>query len=162
MVEQNNVVEKKPKQTNSFRFAEKCLYEYKKNLARLDVLRGDLAILRSAPSPKVQDFRLDDIILSVGGHSDPVMARLIRMEQLENEIVWLERWTKPIMRFIDDIKRSRPAKGSERADYLILMHVLYFENKNMEDAERVLKASRSVIYRKRRGLIKNICQYLGL
>ncbi len=162
MEEQRHEVEKKRKAASPFRIAERCLYDYKKNLARLNILREDLRTLKAMPSVKVQDFELDDIILSAGGHSDPVMARLIRIEQLENEIAWLDRRTKPITRFVEDLKRSHPVEGSLKADFLILLKNLYFEEKLPEDVAKVLGAGRAALYRKKQKLVKIVCQYLGL
>ncbi len=162
MEEQRHEVEKKRKAASPFRIAERCLYDYKKNLARLNILREDLRTLKAMPSVKVQDFELDDIILSAGGHSDPVMARLIRIEQLENEIAWLDRRTKPITRFVEDLKRSHPVEGSLKADFLILLKNLYFEEHTPEEVVKLMGVGRSLFYKRKQELVKNICLYLGL
>ena len=162
MEERNQETEKKRKAASPFRVAERCLYDYKKNLARLDVLRGDLRLLKLLPSVKVQNFNLADIVLSAGGHSDPVVARLLRLEQLENETAWLERRTKPITRLIENLKRSRPAEGTLKADFLLILRKLYFEEKTPEDVAKLMRVGRSVFYERKQKLVRIACQYLGL
>ena len=80
--------------SDKFRFAEKCLYEYKRNLACLEVLRDDLRVAQAGLDVRAQNYQYT---FNLGGEvSDPVSARLIKIEQLEERISKLERLTKPI------------------------------------------------------------------
>ena len=82
-----------------FRFAERCLYEYLENVARLEVLRTDLKVLDAVSSVKVQTY---DGVPGSGSPSDAVSARLERIERVEQDILYWERRTKPIGRLLND------------------------------------------------------------
>ena len=86
-----------------FRFAERCLYDYKANTARLEVLRADLKVLDAASSVKVQNY---DGIPGSGTHSDSVSGRLQCIEKVEEDILYLERRTLPIRRLYDDLREN--------------------------------------------------------
>lgn len=86
-----------------FRFAERCLYDYKANMARLEVLRADLRILDAASSVKVQAY---DGVPGSGAPSDSVSGRLQRIEKVEEDILHLERRTLPIRRLYDDLREN--------------------------------------------------------
>lgn len=79
---------------NKFRYAEKCLYEYKRNIAALNVLREDLRVERAGTDVHVQNYQF-----SFGFNSEPsnpVEARLIKIESLERRIQQLSDRSEPL------------------------------------------------------------------
>ena len=160
MTEQNRKPENKPKRASPFRSAERCLYDYKKNLARLEVLREDLRVFRSQTSVKVQDYDFNSIA-NAGGHSDPVAARLLRIERLEEEIAWLERRTVPITRLRADLESSDVLEGTHKADLAEILRLLYLGGNTASAVISELKFGRSVFFDKRRALVYMAIDYLG-
>ena len=69
---------------NKYRYAEKCLYEYKRNLAGLKVLREDLRVLQAGTDVHAQSYQLT--FGFSGTVSDPVHARLVTIEGIEERI----------------------------------------------------------------------------
>ena len=94
-----------------FRFAERCLYDYKTNVARLEVLWADLRTLDAISSAKGQTY---DAIPCLGHLRDAVSARLERIEGVEQDILHLERRTLPIRRLYDDLREDYILEGSSR------------------------------------------------
>ena len=149
------------KRAGPVRLAEKCLYSYNENLARLDVLRKDLKVLRVTSS--VQAQRYDAVSAhGNGGHSDPVMARMLRIEGMERLISWLERRTLPIQRMVADLEGPDVLPNSPKADLLKVLRLLYFGNNLLSQVADEMKVSRQFVHNKREELRKMAISYLGI
>ena len=70
--------------TNVYRYAEKCLYSYPVNKARLKVLTEDLRVLRTGSDVHAQQY---DKITGQGYIVfDPVASYVERIDKLESQI----------------------------------------------------------------------------
>ena len=76
-------------QNDSYRHAEKCLYEYKRNVAGLKVLREDLRVTQAGLDVHAQNYQYT--LEFTGEVSNPVHTRLVKIENLEARIRYLER-----------------------------------------------------------------------
>lgn len=148
-------------QKSPYRFAERCLYTYKENLARLEVLREDLRVIRSLSSVKVQDYDYNTISSTPGGHGDPVVERLLRIEHLEEKITGLERRTKPITRLLEDLESPYVLEESRRATLLKILQYVYLGGNSWQDAANELRLGRSAFFDRRRELVNIAIRYLG-
>lgn len=148
------------KRAGPVRLAEKCLYSYNENLARLDVLRQDLKVLRATSS--VQAQRYDAVSRSRGSHSDPVMARMLHIEELERVIVWLERRTLPIQRLVADLEGPDVLQNSPKSDLLRVLRLLYFGKNLPSQVAQEMRVSRHFVYDRRNELRKMAVSYLGI
>lgn len=143
-----------------FRFAERCLYEFHENEARLQVLRDDLKALDSSSSATVQKY--DPLSMHGGGPSDNVSARLIRIEAVEEEIIRLERRVKPIQRLIADLEAPYVLDDSPKAEMLQILQLHYFGNNVWNAVAKALHMEKRTFYRRRDSLVKMTIRYLGL
>ena len=116
-----------------FRYAEKCLYEYKKNLSRLDFLQEDLLRLKNAGDVKVQQYNL-----SIGNNSpsDPIFSHLIKIENIEKQIDDLKRITEPITNLISDLRACKNFSNRKKT-MLFILELYYFKGCIWEIADEV-------------------------
>ena len=148
------------KQKDKFRYAEKCLYEYKRNMACLEILREDLRVERAGSDVHVQNYQYT--IDFTGNPSNPVQARMIKIEQLEERIRKLERWTKPITQLEKDLTSAESLDTSRNKELYEVMKLMYF-GKNQPDAIiEELRIARRTLSRRRRELVITAINYLGL
>ena len=148
------------KQKDKFRYAEKCLYEYKRNMACLEILREDLRVEQAGSDVHVQNYQYT--IDFNGIHSNPVQARMIKIEQLEERIRKLERWTKPITQLEKDLTSAESLDTSRNKELYEVMKLMYF-GKNPPDAIiEELKIARRTFYNRRRELVYTAISYLAL
>lgn len=135
------------KQKDKFRFAEKCLYEYKKNIACLDILRDDLKVEKSGTAVHAQNYQLS--FNFTGEPSDPVQARLLKIGALEDKIRRLERYTKPITQLIKDLDTSEALDESDNKILLEILRFMYFaKNKPKIIREKLILSERTFSIRR--------------
>ena len=145
---------------NKYRYAEKCLYEYKRNLAGLKVLREDLRVLQAGTDVHAQNYQLT--FGFSGTVSDPVHARLVKMEKLEERIKWLERVTKPIELLIGDLTAPEVLEYSNSKGLMEILRLVYFGQNPADAVIEELKITRRTFYRQRRELVNMTISYLAL
>ena len=148
------------KQKDKFRYAEKCLYEYKRNIACMEILREDLRVERAGSDVHVQNYQYT--INFNGEVSNPVQARVLKIEQLEERIRKLERWTKPLTQLEKDLTSAESLDTSRNKELYEVMKLMYF-GKNQPDAIiEELRIARRTLARRRRELVITAINYLGL
>lgn len=138
-----------------FKFAERCLYEYPENCARLERLRADVKRASSAP---VQNYSPSN---KHGTHSDPVWRFVMRVEAMEDQIETLSRRTGPITRMLADLEGANVLEGSPKAEMARVLRLLYFGKNDKKRVAEELNMSRPQLYRKREELVKLAIRYLG-
>ena len=148
----------KPK--DKFRYAEKCLYEYKRNIAGLKVLRDDLRVAQNGIDVRAQNYQYT--FNFTGEVSDPVHKRLARIEQIETRIKILERWTTPIKQLIEDLTAPEVQKYSENKILSEILRLMYFGKNPSEAVMEELKIARRTFYKYRRELVNMAVSYLAL
>lgn len=142
-----------------FRFAERCLYDYKANVARLEVMRTDLRFLDAISSVKVQNY---DGTPGSGYPSDSVSGRLQRIERVEENILHLERRTLPIRRLYDDLRENYVLADSPKMILRGILELFYFGENTREATAEELGLSRASFFRKKEELVRLSIRYLGL
>ena len=148
------------KQKDKFRYAEKCLYNYKPNLACLEVLRGDLQIKRSGSDVHAQNYQ--STFGFSGEPSSPVYSHVVSIETLEEKIRHIERWTNPITKLIADLNNPYTLAGSKNIDLLHLLNFMYFGENTPKEVMNELKISNRTFTRRRKELVNITIDYLGL
>ena len=149
----------KGKECDLFKYAEKCLYEYKRNLACLEILRNDLRVERAGSDVHCQNYQ--STLSQTGTPSNPVQNRLLRIEQLEGRIQQLERYTQPVTRLIVDLKAPYVLDDSQKAELYTLMELYYFGQNSVQAVQSELKIGRHALYSRRRVLVKMLMGYMG-
>lgn len=148
------------KENHKFRYAEKCLYEYKKNLARLNVLSEDLRVLKCSSDVKAQSYNL--IFSSNGRPSDPVFNYVVKIESIEEEIGKIRRVTDPISRMIKDFSAPEVLENSYQHRLFEIMRYVYFGNNSWRDVAQELHIGKSLFFHCKKELVKCAIDYLGL
>ena len=145
---------------NKFRYTEKCLYEYKRNLSAINVLREDLRVERAGTDVHVQNYQLS--FGFNGEPSNPVEARQIKIDNLTERIQRLERYTQPVTQLIADLNAPENLKNSENKMFLDILKLLYFGKNTVEDILYEMHIGRRTFTRKRRQLVLMALGYLAL
>ena len=141
-----------------FRFAERCLYDYKTNVAQLEVLRADLKVLDAASSVNGQTY---DALPCLGYLRDAVSARLERIENLEEDIRYLERKTEPIRRLYDDLRAGYVLEGSPKTILRGILELFYLGENTWQATAEELGLGRTSFFEKRKELVELTIRYLG-
>ena len=142
-----------------YRYTEKCLYDYHRNLACLEILREDLRVERAGTDVHAQSYQ--NTLDFSGNPSDPVEARMMRIEKLEERIRFLERLTQPLTRLIEDLTAPYIHEGSVKAEMYSLMELYYFGQNSITEVMCKLNLSRKSMYIKRQELVKMAMGYMG-
>ena len=150
---------KKTNQRNSFRFAERCLFEFQANRARLEALQDERAFLYKVGSVKAQNY---DPSHGGGYPSDAVSARLERLEKLDEEIRRLEGRVKPLERLLGDLESPCVLEDSPRKELLKIMQLYYFGENVWRAVAGELHLGRSAFFERRAWLVRLAIRYLGL
>ena len=148
------------KERDKFRYAEKCLYDYKRNVAGLRVLREDLRVVRAGLDVHAQNYQCT--LDFTGAVSNPVHSRLVKIESIEERIRQLERYTRPIGQLIEDITAPEVLKYSENKNLMEILRLMYFGKNPPDSVMEELKLGRRTFYRQRRELVNITISYLAL
>ena len=141
-----------------FRYAERCLYEYQGNVARLDALKERLAALYATSTAGMQGWSADGHGSSPG---DPVAVRELRIISLEEEITRLAERTEPITKLKADLEAPYVLEGSPKHDLARVMRLYYFGGNDKKQAAKKLNMSRRSLYRRRTELVHMTISYFG-
>ena len=145
---------------DKFRYTEKCLYEYKRNISAIHVLREDLRVENAQTDVHAQNYQL--VFGFTGEPSNPDEARLIKIQNLEERIYKLERCTNPITQLITDLNAPENLKYSDNKLLLDILKLFYFGKNTISDILDELHLRQRTFSRKRRQLVFMACGYLAL
>ena len=148
------------KEKDRFRYAEKCLYDYKRNMACLKVLRDDLRVAESSTDVHVQNYQYS--FGFNGEPSNPVEARQLKIDRLHERIQALERYTKPITGMIEDLTTPDSLNGSNNEAMMEILRLMYFGGNLPDSIIDELKISRRTFFSRRRTLVYIAITYLAL
>ena len=147
------------KERDKFRYAEKCLYEYKRNVAGLKVLREDLRVLQAGLDVHAQSYQLT--FGFEGEVSNPVHARLVKIENVEERIRKLERVVQPIKQLIEDITAPEVLDYSDNKGLVEILRLVYFGRNPIDAVIEELKIARRTFFKRRRELVNMTVSYLA-
>lgn len=146
-------------QKDKFRYAEKCLYEYKRNMAALNILREDLKVVQADTDCHAQSYQLT---FGFGGEpKNPEEARVIKIEGIERKIQMLERYTKPITQMMADLNAPENLEGSDNKLLLQVLKLMYFGKNTPTAIMCELNIADRTFSRKRRELVFLTLDYLA-
>lgn len=148
------------KQKDKFRYAEKWLYGYMKNIACLETLKGDLQLKQSGSDVHAQNYQ--NPFGHSGEPSSPVHSYYVSIETLKERIKYLERWTEPIGKLLSDLNSPYTLSGSKNADLLQILKLMYFGENQPKKVMTELKIPKRTFTRRREELVKIAIDYLGL
>ena len=143
--------------SRAYRYAEKCMYEYNSNTARLNILLEDLKDLRIRGDVRIQNYEISGNNNNI---SSPVIEYIQHVELLEREIKHLQRIINPLTHMYEDLKKA-PNESLHREN-LIILEEYYFSGIPEQEILNLHKWSHSTFYRKRASLVRTSIKYLGL
>ena len=148
------------KENDKFRYAEKCLYEYKRNLCGLKVLQEDLRVANAGLDVHAQNYQYT--LNFTGEVSNPEQSRLMKIEGIEEKIRYLERHTKPITQLMEDLTAPEVLEYSENKMLMEIMKLMYFGKNPPEAIMNELNIARTTFFKRRRELVNMAVSYLAL
>lgn len=125
----------------------------------LGVLHEDLRVEQAGTDVHAQNYQFS---FNFGSEpSNPVQARLIKIEQIEGRIKQLERLTKPITKLINDLDTPENLKGSNNKVMLEILKLMYFGKNNSGVIADELHMAKRTFLRLRRELVYIAMGYLA-
>lgn len=140
-----------------FRFAERCLYDYLENVARLEALRVELRALDALSSVRGLAY---DGVPGGGEPYDAVSARLEKIERVEQNILFLERRTRPVEMLLADLSSPYVLEPA-RKEMLEILRLRYLHANTWERVMSILKIGKATFLRRRRELVDMAVRYLA-
>ena len=123
-------------------------------------MREDLRVTQADTDVRVQNYQYT--FGFNGEPSNPIQARLIKIETLEERIKQLERITKPLTLLMENLNAPEVLDGSENKILYEILRLMYL-GKNIPDAIiDELKIARRTFFKRRRNLVNLAVSYLGL
>ena len=132
-------------------YVEKCLYEYKSNVAVLDYLREERKNLASIHGHNYENS-------STPNSSDPVLTTVNLGMELERKIACVEKRIKPIARLLSDLTAGRSLRVQQLRDILCLKYIAHEDNQRVQEE---MKVSVSTYWRRVRELLRLARKYFG-
>ncbi len=131
-------------------YVERCLWDYRENLASIDMMREELAGLMSVQG---HDYGGSE----AGGSGDPVSRVCERAMTLERNIRKAEKMTVPITRMAEGLC------GSDLRIHQIreVFRLRYFEHENKEMVIRTAGISEKTYYRRCSDIKRMARKYFG-
>ena len=131
-------------------YVERCLYEYRENLALIDTLKSEIEDLLSV---RAQNYESN----IGGGQSNPVEAVTMKKLYLERRLNRVERTTRTIKRLDEDLCGSdvRVQQMSR------ILKLKYFRGESIDYVLRSMAISPSTYWRRNGELLRKARKYLG-
>ncbi|GHV45880.1 hypothetical protein FACS1894204_06280 [Synergistales bacterium] len=142
---------------SAFKFAEGCLYRYLENKARIEALREELRELGGG-HVKVQSY---DERTGTNNYIDNVPPRIVKIDDIERQIVRIERRVLPIERLIKDLE-SPMNLSRERREMLCILQMRYFNQNTWDRTIEHMGISIHTFVKRRRQLVAITVRYLGV
>ncbi len=140
-----------------FKYAERCLYEYTENCARLERLREKLTRLYESSTVGVQSWDAPDRSTGAG---DPVAVRELKILTVEEEIARLAARVEPITRLMAALEAPLAPEGSSYERMGKLIRLWYFGHVARERIPARLGLSRSAAFRLRQQAVEMAVKYI--
>jgi len=143
------------KDADPFRKAEKILHNYRLNCARLESLRVELEELRRAGDVRVQDY--SGRMSAGAGNANPVDTYVQKILTLEHRISVLERYTDPVSRLHEDLKKSTDTMSKH---YLRILEWYYFGGLTVSRILEITRWNKSTFYSRRLSVVSLAVSYI--
>ena len=129
-------------------YVERCLYEYKANVASIEVMTEEIGELSSVHAQKYTAH-------SVNGVSDPVGDVTARILGLEAKIAKTERKVIPVEKLRDDLCGSE-LRYTQMKEVLELKYINHESNHRTQE---LMAVSESTFRRRKRALLRMASEY---
>ena len=140
-------------------YAEKCLYEYPANLAKIEMLSEELKLLKASGDVQGMSYEIRN---NSYGVSDPVSTHFQKVESIEGKIYRLTRSTEPIKKMYEVLCSPYVLEGSKSADYRKILELFYWGRNSVQNILNYLSWSKTSFYVRRQGLLRMTEEYLNV
>ena len=144
---------------DAYRYAEKCLYDYPANSAKLSALSEELELLRGTGDVRGHVYEVGCNVR--GSHSDPVSSYVEKIENTERRIKELKRYVGPVRRLISDLTGPNVLARSKNEDYRRILELYYFGGNSAAQVISQLNWSKSMFYERKKRLVAIAMVYMG-
>ena len=132
-------------------YVEKCLYEYKSNIAVLEYLQEEKNNLMS-----IHGHSYD--IENKSSMSNPVLTTVNQSMELEKKIACLKRKIVPVRKLLDDLAVGKSLRVQQMREILISKYVAHEDNQHVQEKMCV---SVSTYWRRVREFLRLARKYFG-
>ena len=143
------------KDADPFRRTEKILHNYRLDCARLEYLKRELEELRHAGDVRIQDY--SGRLAAGSGNANPVDTYVQKILTLEHRISVLEKYTAPIHRLHDDLRKSTDTMCKH---YLRILEYYYFGGMTVSRILEITHWNKSTFYSRRYSLVSLAVGYI--
>jgi len=131
------------------------LHNYRLNCARLESLRVELEELRRAGDVRVQDY--SGRMSAGAGNANPVDTYVQKILTLEHRISVLERYTDPVSRLHEDLRKSTDTMSKH---YLRILEWYYFGGLTVSRILEITRWNKSTFYSRRLSVVSLAVSYI--
>ena len=131
-------------------YVERCLYDYKANVAEIEILREERENLMSMHG---QSYEANNS----SGKNDPVANTANQKLTLEKKISHIEKRVKPVNKLIKDLQGS-----SLRVQQMLgILRLKYIEHEDKDTIKHTIAVSEATFWRRVRDLLRLAKRYFG-
>ena len=131
-------------------YVERCLYNYKANLASLEAIQDEIKSLASVHG-------LEYKTKSMNNNPNPVLTVLERKLALEQQILNINKMVMPVKRLQDDLIGSDLRITQMRE----ILEMKYITHESNEQTQRKMAVSKRTFWRRVRELLHTAKKYFG-
>lgn len=132
------------------KYVERCLWDYRANVAMLEILQGKLRALQSVHGHNYEAH-------VENGASDPVAMRTDKVLNMERKIKRTEQLVFPVNRLVSDLSgSSHPTRQMSE-----ILRLKYFDHNSREYVQTKLSISQPTYWRRHEELMRLARKYFG-
>lgn len=125
------------------KYVERCLWDYRANVAMLEMLRARVQELQSVRGHSYEAH-------SMNGISDPVAEVTNKVLGYEKKMEKTKTWIEPVRTLEEDLRAGKAGRSS----LLWILWLKYFDHMGIDDVKRELSVSGSTLYRQTLELLR--------
>ena len=134
----------------TYRFIERCLYNYPSNVNRQTNLKARLKTLMSVRGHNYEAH-------TANGTSDPVNETVNKRLETERKIKHLDSYIQPVKKLYECLKRDRRKTNQ----MLSILKLKYFRQDKAHEIQKKLHISSSTYWRRTRELVMTAKEYFN-
>ena len=141
---------------DEYRYAEKVLYSYRRNVETCARMSEELRMLRASGDVHGQGYGQ----IARGGSVDPVARHVDEILRVEARLKRILRRVKAVDEMRKDLREGNVITITSGRNLLLIMEEYYIAGITASEFLRVYSWSRSVFYVRRRELVMIVGEYL--
>ena len=140
-----------------YRYTEKVLHSYKRNVGTSEKLAEELDMLREVGDIQGQSY---GNAVNMSAVSDPVLAYVIKVESIEKKLKRIKRRVKAVDRLREDLRECKVITIASPRNLLRILTEYYIEGLTVNEFLSIHNWIRSTFYVRKRELVIIAGEYL--